>query len=89
MNITQEQAVWIAENLVWVFPSISFIFVSLVLGFWKLIGKLFSHKKKIPHSEGEVTSPEDSGKQEEPTAISKNPPAPVELDKEGYMVLKK
>jgi len=50
MNITPEQLQLIVDNILWIVPSILFTFVSLVLGFWKLIGKFFvkSNTKDIP-----------------------------------------
>lgn len=82
MNITQEQATWIAQNILWLIPLSLFLFTSAVLGFWKFIGKLFCKKKPIPQKKGEVTSPKDSVK-------SGGAQTPVELNKEGYVDLTK
>ena len=77
MNLTVEQVQWIVDNILIVIPVSLFIFTSLVIGFWKLIGKLFS-KKHTPQAKEEVSS---SGESLGRFKVSdKLPQAPVEAN---------
>lgn len=54
VTISETQATWLIDNILLIAPATLFIFTSLVIGFWKLIGKLFC---KIRHKE-KVNSPQ-------------------------------